>query len=194
MAFDIEFDWDLLYMQYSTDLGESWDILGSADDPNWYNSFRISGDGVNNNCYNCVGSQWTGTNLEMQEYSYSLAAFSSYENIVFRFVFHTDEYVNEEGVVIDDLVIEGTTLDISENELNQISVYPNPSSDIFNIDLNNISFYNIRVRDITAKLLFSESNIARASYRLDMSEFSNGVYLLEIESGNKRIVKKIILN
>ena len=194
MAFDIEFDWDLLYMQYSTDLGESWDILGSADDPNWYNSFRISGDGVNNNCYNCVGSQWTGTNLEMQEYSYNLAAFSSYENIVFRFVFHTDEYVNEEGVVIDDLVIEGTTLGFSENELNQISVYPNPSSDIFNIDLNNISYYNIRVRDITAKLLFSDSNIAKANYRLDMSKFSNGVYLLEIESGNKRIVKKIILN
>ncbi len=194
MAFDIEFDWDLLYMQYSTNLGESWDILGSADDPNWYNSFRISGDGVNNNCYNCVGSQWTGTNLEMQEYSYNLAAFNTYENIVFRFVFHTDEYVNEEGVVIDDLVIEGTTLDISESELNQISIYPNPSSDIFNIDLNNISNYNIRVRDITAKLLFSDSNIARSNYRLDMSKFSNGVYLLEIESGNKRIVKKIILN
>ena len=110
MAFDIEFDWDLLYLEYSNDQGQNWNILGNSDDPNWYNSSRISGDGVNNNCYNCVGSQWTGTELEMQEYSYNLTNIDDYNNIIFRFVFHTDEYVNQEGVIIDDLVIEGTTL------------------------------------------------------------------------------------
>ena len=88
MAFVIELDWDLLYMQYSTDLGQNWNVLGSSDDPNWYNSSRFSGDGVNDDCYNCVGAQWTGTNLNLTEYAYDLTELGTNDNIIFRFVLH----------------------------------------------------------------------------------------------------------
>jgi hypothetical protein len=195
MAFDIEFDWDLLYMQYSTDSGQNWILLGSESDPNWYNSSRISGDGIASNCYNCVGGQWTGTNTTMQEYSYNLAALSNQSNIMFRFVLHTDEYVNEEGAVIDNLVVEGTTLNTTEYELEQIAVFPNPSNDIFNIRVQNLPNYELIVRDVTGKLLLEVSNTTGASnYKLDLSEFASGMYLLDIESNNKRITKKLLKN
>ena len=195
MAFDIEFDWDLLYLEYSNDQGQNWNILGNSDDPNWYNSSRISGDGVNNNCYNCVGSQWTGTELEMQEYSYNLTNIDDYNNIIFRFVFHTDEYVNQEGVIIDDLVIEGTTLDVNDFDYNQISVYPNPSSDIFNIFLNNIPKYDIILSDITGKILFEDKNTnGVTNYPLNLERFSNGIYFLKVLTKNKFFTKKLILN
>ena len=195
MAFEIEFDWDLLFMEYSTDLGENWNILGDSEDINWYNSSRFSGDGVNNNCYNCVGAQWTGNSLEMIEYAYDLAEFAEANNIIFRFVFHTDNYVTAEGVIIDDLVVEGTTLNSLDYELQQISIYPNPSSDIFNIRMNNIPDFKIFIRDITAKLLYKDYvNYGISNYKIDMTKFSKGVYILEIESNSKRITKKIILN
>jgi len=195
MAFDIEFDWDLLYMQYSTDSGQNWILLGSESDPNWYNSSRISGDGIASNCYNCVGGQWTGTNTTMQEYSYNLAALSNQSNIMFRFVLHTDEYVNEEGAVIDNLVVEGTTLNTTEYELEQIAVFPNPSNDIFNIRVQNLPNYKLIVRDVTGKLLLEVTNTTGASnYKLDLSEFASGMYLLDIESNNKRITKKLLKN
>ena len=195
MAFEIEFDWDLLFMEYSTDLGENWNILGDSEDINWYNSSRFSGDGVNNNCYNCVGAQWTGNSLEMIEYAYDLAEFAEANNIIFRFVFHTDNYVTAEGVIIDDLVVEGTTLNSLDYELQQISIYPNPSSDIFNIRMNNIPDFKIYIRDITAKLLYKDYvNYGISNYKIDMTKFSKGVYILEIESNSKRITKKIILN
>lgn len=195
MAYDIEFDWDLLYMQYSTDSGENWNLLGSDNDPNWYNSSRISGDGIADNCYNCVGGQWTGTNTTLQEYSYDLAALSTQTSIMFRFVFHTDGYVNEEGAVIDDLVIEGTALNTTKYELEQIAVFPNPSNDIFNIRVQNIPNYTLTVRDITGKLLLEVLDINGVSnYKLNLSEFATGMYLLDIESNNKRITKKLLKN
>ncbi|MFL2623553.1 MAG: T9SS type A sorting domain-containing protein [Flavobacteriaceae bacterium] len=192
MAFDIEFDWDLLYMQYSTDLGQNWNILGSADSPSWYNSSRFSGDGINNDCYNCIGAQWTGTNLDLTEYSYNLTELGNIDNIIFRFVFHSDQYVTEEGVIIDDFVIEGTTLNINNENLIKFAVYPNPSSHVFNIRLNNITNYNLFVRDITTKLLFKYSG-KNSNYELDLSGFAKGIYLLEIESNNMYTTKKIIL-
>ena len=196
MAFDIEFDWDLLYVQYSTDLGQNWDLLGTSEDPNWYNSSRIAGDGVNNDCYNCVGGQWTGTNVEMSEYSYDLQPLTDSENIIFRFVFHTDEYVTEEGVVLDNLVIEGNeSLNTTDYELQQIVVYPNPSSDIFNIKMSTLSDFEISVTDITGKLLFRDLNPNGSSnYSLDMTNFSSGVYFLQIEANNRSKVIKLMLN
>ena len=195
MAFDIEFDWDLLYLEYSTDSGENWNILGNPDDPNWYNSSRIAGDGINDNCYNCIGSQWTGTNLDLNQYSHDLSVIQNISNnIIFRFVFHTDEYVNQEGVIIDDFVIDGTVLGIDDSELLEIEVYPNPSSDVFNISFINTLNYNISVRDTAGKLLFEDTNINDVSnYKLDMSRFSTGLYFIEINSNGKKITKKLIL-
>ncbi|RLD28453.1 MAG: hypothetical protein DRI75_06620 [Bacteroidetes bacterium] len=111
MAFAIEPDWDLTYVEYTIDNGSSWTLLGSSSDPNWYNSSRIAGDGLADDCYNCVGGQWTGTNTTMTEYSYDLSPLSSETSVIFRIVFHSDQSVNDEGAVIDDFIIDGTTPD-----------------------------------------------------------------------------------
>jgi photosystem II stability/assembly factor-like uncharacterized protein len=128
MAFAIEPDWDLAYVQYTLDQGSSWTLLGSSTDPNWYNSSRIAGDGLASpeNCFNCVGGQWTGTNLTMTAYSYDLAALTSETNVIFRIVFHSDQSVNEEGVVLDDFVVDGATPD------NDGDGIPNPSDNCVN--------------------------------------------------------------
>lgn len=194
MAFDIEFDWDLLYLEYSTDSGENWSLLGDSEDPNWYNSSRIAGDGVNDNCYNCIGAQWTGTSLELNQYSHDLSEIENSNNALFRFVFHTDEFVNEEGIIIDDFIIEGRGLNTIDSEMQQITIYPNPSKGIFNIQLNNTSNNHICVRDTTAKLLFEDLiTNGTLNYRLDMSKFSTGLYFLEINSNGKKLTKKLIL-
>ena len=195
MAFDIELDWDLLYMEFSIDQGENWSILGSYNDPNWYNSSRISGDGINNNCYNCVGGQWTGTQTEMQEYSYNLSTISNNDNIIFRFVFHTDEYVNEEGIIIDDLVIEGTVLSTNDFESKPVTVYPNPSKNVFNISLDNVSKFDLILHDMTGKVLFNEVNINNVNnnFTLDLNNFSNGIYLLKVVTKDRIHTKKLIL-
>ena len=52
MAFDIETNWDYLNVEYTTDAGQNWIILGSTTDANWYNN-----SSTNNGL---PGKQWSG--------------------------------------------------------------------------------------------------------------------------------------
>lgn len=117
MAYELEINFDIMYVEYSTDQGVTWKVLGTKNSgPNWYNSDRTNASsGAANDCQNCPGAQWTGTNATMTEYSYDFTAniangdvdLRSENNITFRFVFHSDPAVQEEGVIIDDFVIAG---------------------------------------------------------------------------------------
>ena len=188
MAFDLETNYDVAYVQYSTNQGVDWEVLGTSTDPNWYNSSA-------NGCSNCVGGQWTGTDTNLTEYSYDLAAFSTQSNMIFRMVFHSDGYVNLEGVVIDDLLVDGTTLDADNFQINQISVYPNPSKDVFYVKLNNSTPFDLRVTDITGKIVYTKKQINSGTpFPLLMEAYSSGVYFLQIEANNQLTTRKLILN
>ncbi|WP_372975474.1 hypothetical protein, partial [Muriicola sp.] len=117
MAFDLEINFDIVYVEYSTDDGANWQVLGSINSqPNWYNSDRTNeSSGADDDCQNCPGAQWTGTDATMREYAYDFTAnaalgepdLTAESNVIFRIVFHSDPAVTQEGVIIDDLVVEG---------------------------------------------------------------------------------------
>jgi len=116
MAYDLEENWDIVYVEYSTDGGVAWNVLGSKDTPNWYNSDRTNASsGAADDCQNCPGAQWTGTSATFIEYSYDFNTnaangetnLTNESNILFRIVFHSDPGVTQEGVVIDDFGVAG---------------------------------------------------------------------------------------
>ncbi|MGM5468634.1 M4 family metallopeptidase [Flavobacteriaceae bacterium LMO-SS05] len=199
MAFRLQENYDILYVESSTDL-MNWTLLGSATDPNWYNSNRIFESGeISSDCQNCPGAQWTGISNEFTEYNYDLSAFKTESKINFRFVFHSDSSITEEGVVIDDFVIYDNSLGINDLEslTNQVLIYPNPSSNIFTLSFektyNNI---DLDVYDIMGGKVLSQKNISKPNnkYELDMSNFSKGLYFTRIKiEKDFTIVKKLIL-
>ena len=189
MVFDIELEWDVLYMEYSTDSGETWNILGNANDPNWYNSSFIDPARPIT-----VGKQWTGTDTTVKEYSYNLSAFNNENTIMFRFVFASDWGTNAEGVGIDNFAIDASAiLAIDDSFLNQFKVYPNPSSDIFNIQRQNSNEMKVSVYDVTGKLVFTAKNIFNSNYSLNLSNVNKGLYFLKITEGNKHITKRLMI-
>jgi hypothetical protein len=117
MAYDLEENWDLVYVIYSTDNYETFNVLGQlGSQPNWYNSDRTNASsGAADDCQNCPGAQWTGTNSTMTKYTYDFLInaangeidLTGETNIQFGILFQSDFSVNQEGVVIDDFVIEG---------------------------------------------------------------------------------------
>ena len=62
-----------------------------------------------------------------------------FENVIFRFHLVSDQYVNEEGAVIDDFIIEGTSLNIKNIVDQNIKIYPNPTTGRFTIDTNGLN-------------------------------------------------------
>lgn len=194
MAFNLEQDWDIVYVEYTTDQGVNWNVLGTDLDPNWYNSNTIAGQ--NNTCFNCPGAQWTGTNAILTEYIYDLSPFNTETSIMFRVVFHSDQSVTEEGVIIDNLVVRGNALSVDEFQTNSFLLYPNPSKGIFNIKTKTAQQFNANVYDLTGKAIFTANNIktTNKSYQLDLSGYATGVYFLNLETDSNKITKKLIVN
>lgn len=87
-------------------------------------------------------------------------------------------------------------LSIDENTFSELKVYPNPTTGIINIDLGNtvlennsvIKLYDIQGRMITTKEMNSSID------NLNISNLSDGVYMLSIENGTSKTTKKIVLN
>lgn len=189
--FDLEQNWDLIYVEYTTNFGQSWNVLGTMG-ANWYNSDRTP-QTAGNDCYNCVGAQWTGTNTTLTDYFYSLNSLSSESNVIFRIVFHSDESVNQLGANVDDFLISGV-LSNENFQLHHISVYPNPSKGIYNISLGDINPSSIEVYDLTGKIILNqrEAKISNFETIIDISNVSQGIYFVKISADDQSIVKRII--
>ena len=187
MAFDLEQDYDVLYVEYTTNQGTTWNVLGTADDPNWYN---------NNYEQNqlTIGKQWTGTNGVLSEYSHDLTFLSTESQISFRFSFLTDQNTNNEGVVIDDFVIEGQVANSDDRTIfNQIVIYPNPSTGIFSIRNSQNKNIDLNVFDLTGKLIKKETNLSNNLIELNLSNLDKGIYFIKLSIDNTTKIQKIIL-
>ena len=195
MAFDLEINWDVVYVQYSTDFGQTWNVLG-IEGPSWYNSSRTNViSGASNDCQNCPGSQWTGTDLDLKEYFYPLNSLVGNANVIFRIVFQSDEAVNQQGVVIDDFVVEGTLAN-EQFEIKNIAIYPNPSKGFFNISMGTIEPKTVTVYDLTGKNVYSISEFQNnpSQFVLDLTSISSGIYFVKIACDNQSVTKRIIKN
>jgi len=190
MAYDLEFEWDIITMQYSTDGGSSWNILGSATDPNWFNNSATSGQ--SNRCFNCVGAQWTGTDAVMKEYSYDLDQLGNVGDILFRFAFISDQAVNQEGIIIDDFEVVGTLGNETVVLQNKVTVYPNPSSSVFNLSVGGATKTDYQVYDLSGKLIRQEKGMTDSIISIDLSDVSAGVYVLRGEVDGVRFARKLI--
>jgi hypothetical protein len=189
MVFDIEKDWDVLYIEYTINSGQTWNILGTANDPNWYNSSFLDPERPIT-----VGKQWTGKDLTVKNYNFDLVNFTNEANIIFRFVFKSDEAENGEGAAIDNFVIDATAiLAVNNNTLESFKIYPNPSTAVFNIQRKNSAEMEVNVYDITGKLVFKEQNILKSHYSLNLTGISHGLYFLRINEGDKQATRQIMI-
>jgi len=86
------------------------------------------------------------------------------------------------------LPIDNTNTSISTYELQKVSVYPNPSSGIFNVQSAE-KFLEVKLMDLSGKFLeLKYDNLGS----FDISEFQKGVYILLIKTEKGIISKKII--
>jgi len=76
---------------------------------------------------------------------------------------------------------------------NFISVAPNPVSDKLKINSANGKISTIQLWSVNGKL-FDTYNLNNQQFELDMSNFENGLYLLQIQTDSESFVKKIIKN
>ena len=85
------------------------------------------------------------------------------------------------------------------DKIENLSVYPNPSIDIFNVEFNihELSEVFIEVKNILGTTVHSHSSeklIGNFTRKIDLTSFSKGTYLLKIKIGADFYFRKLILN
>ena len=72
-------------------------------------------------------------------------------------------------------------------------VFPNPTNDIAYLELPDNDEYLIEVFDLTFKNIFSKK-IHGNRFPLDVSNYSNGIYILKLYNNNKSYYTRLIVN
>jgi subtilisin-like proprotein convertase family protein len=94
---------------------------------------------------------------------------------------------------------EPTTASNEDLDDLDFSVYPNPSKGQFTIESSNDTHSDnvlISVLDLNGRLVFTKEiqNATRLNETIDVQNLTNGLYLLQVQQGASRTVKKIIIN
>jgi hypothetical protein len=88
-----------------------------------------------------------------------------------------------------------TAVDEMRKSAMDVHIYPNPVSDMLDVEFKNMVDYTIQVRlvDLTGKTVLRKE-ISQPSNRLwlNLSSVSSGTYMLEIRAADKRKVFKIV--
>lgn len=94
---------------------------------------------------------------------------------------------------ITRLLSNNTILTRKEFTYNQLTVYPNPSSGIFNIQTKNlIENATITVADLNGRIVYQAKSENADNKSLNLNNLSNGIYILNIANGNVKYAQKLV--
>ncbi len=76
-----------------------------------------------------------------------------------------------------------------------VTVFPNPSSGVFNLVINNSNNKNINVEvlSINGKLELTQQ-LENTNQQINLTHLKSGIYLIRINHGTDIITKKIVIN
>lgn len=99
---------------------------------------------------------------------------------------------------VSQISVQNTSIEfptgINEASLEQIEIYPNPASEGCYVKLpsthSQVSMFNI----LGEKQQVSMSNLDHRTLMLDVSPLSNGLYFIQVTSGNKTTTQSLVVN
>jgi hypothetical protein len=75
---------------------------------------------------------------------------------------------------------------------NQLNIYPNPVTDVLNVQWNNTNeTANLSIRDLSGRLVHSE-RVANGNAALNLSGLASGNYILELQKGDRTLRKQMV--
>lgn len=84
----------------------------------------------------------------------------------------------------------GGTAGISNQDLPQISMYPNPFTDQLSVT-STVIIESFNIRDVHGKIVFQE-NPMNTSLKIETTGLENGIYIAEIKTANKTEIVKLV--
>jgi len=137
-------------------------------------------------------SEYVADNTYRTKENIDLPAFSGLSYLAIRYK-NSDCSSNWLTVHFDDITISEGTVGLDDFWLNEINIYPNPTSNEIHID-NTLNLINsFKIIDNLGKTHFNSQKSITENIKLDISKLNNGVYFIVFNTKNGFISKKIII-
>ena len=91
-----------------------------------------------------------------------------------------------------------STVGLDEENSSEISIYPNPSTGNFNLNISNVNTasVDVEITDISGKVIHSNAyntNNGSVNESINISNVDDGVYIVRV-NGGQSIVKRIVIS
>lgn len=94
-----------------------------------------------------------------------------------------------EASILLNLRVGDEVLGINDVLLSQVSVFPNPATDVVNVRVpNNVQVESVSVYDLLGK----KANVSVSNGQVNIAELATGVYLLDVKTSVGTLTEKII--
>ncbi len=163
----------------------------------WENSFKIEYFYSPLNLVEVIGYEWSGS--EFAEDARILYIYNDYEQCTEAALEFWDgsDWSSDNTLQIKlyyEEFEDNTTGSEKIIDRNAFEIYPNPTSDVLRLKLNNRELQEIKIIDITGTAVFESSTGSYASEaNIPVNHLRNGVYIIRVKSGNQIGTKSFVV-
>lgn len=122
---------------------------------------------------------------------YSFTATSSTHKIGIRLYIATSPS-NGEGEADNFVIHQGNTTSLDLLNPNKLTVYPNPSNDVFTIHSKELKNASVEVYNSLGELVLHDNNINSEFLEINLLNEPSGIYLLKLMNKDSYIIQKLI--
>ena len=187
-------------VEVTLDGGRSWQVLGFANETNWYNTDYVT-------ALDIIKPGWTDT-ADWDTASYVFEFDTAANRAVFRFRFESDWSIQDKGWAIDDFCMTTTnkksTFRIGNKEYNPVpnsyigELSPNPTNDITHLPLFNAQAKDVSVTIVNVlgqTMMQKDYHLERGSASLvfETFDYTPGIYFVNLSIDGQRVTRKLIV-
>ena len=142
-----------------------------------------------------IGAQFTQNDINTGKLSYLNS-----ESTAFTTTFKVNIMNAANGWLPNRAVtINAATLNISEFDLNTLTIWPNPAKNSINVTLNDMIHDKVEIQlyDLQGRLIYHrsfEQINGDFTQTISVNDLANGSYIVTVKNGTKRVAKQIIIN
>jgi hypothetical protein len=186
---DLDSNFDGGIVEYSVDSGSTWvNVMNNPNIYNFYGFNPINKDTLPSGQFCFSGKDTTWKEIWV---CFSPSWLTLTDSIAFRFTLKTDSINNnKEGWLIDNFRTEYTWMHTAKTvaQKNYLHIFPNPATDILNIEAERILGYhiieNMKLYDVNGRIL-QEWKMIPTKFFINTKNYNVGQYFLKIRTNKK---------
>lgn len=163
---------DKLEVMVSTDCGTTWNTVWEKHGADLATVTSGSGE------FNATASQY-------QTAWFNLTEYANQSSVIIKFVF-TSNY--GDNIFVDNIEILDSPVGIEDVDGSSLAIFPNPVKDVLTINYDK-AISQIDVYDVNGKLVKTFTTVGST---VNVSDLSSGVYMLNMQTEDGLVVKKIV--